>query len=126
VLATRVVLSYKHCCCVAVTSWRAARPRRRTGAKPAETKPADAKPGAAASPSGTIVTGRTSCGQPAVAASPSPGATGSENPMPFKAPLRRPAHRRRSDLHYAGFHNDVQKAIAEEYKAKGDRMCRSR
>lgn len=93
-------------------------------AKPAESKPAEAKPAApAAKPAATVVTGANiGGGQPAVAASPSPGATAQEtNPMPFKAPkTKASAPTTLTFSQYVGFHVDVQKEIAEEFKAQGD------
>ena len=98
--------------------------------KPAESKPAETKPAApaaAASPaaSGSPVTGANIGGaQPALAASPSPGASpvaDAPNPMPFKAPTAKAsAPTTLTFWQYVGFHNDVQKEIAAEFKEKGD------
>jgi raffinose/stachyose/melibiose transport system substrate-binding protein len=102
-------------------------------AKPAETKPAETKPAApAAAPaspaaSGSPVTGANIGGvQPAVA-SPSPGASPAAaasdvpNPLAFKAPVAKAsAPTTLTFWQYVGFHNDVQKEIAAEYKEKGD------
>jgi len=102
--------------------------------KPAETKPADTaptqaaapaaqpaatKPAEAAKPAGTVVTGANIGGaQPT--AIPTPAGT-ETNPMPFKAPTAKASGPVTLTLwHYAGFHNDVMKEIAEEYKGKGD------
>jgi raffinose/stachyose/melibiose transport system substrate-binding protein len=107
-------------------------PSKPAESKPAESKPAETNPAApaaaASSPaaSGSPVTGANIGGQqPIAAASPSPGASpvaaDSGNPMPFKAPTARAsAPTTLTFWHYAGFHNDVQKEIADEYKAKGD------
>jgi raffinose/stachyose/melibiose transport system substrate-binding protein len=89
-------------------------------AKPAESKPAaaPAKPAEAAKPSGTVVTGAGIGGAQAAV----PTATGQEtNPMPFKAPKTKASSPVTLTFsQYVGFHVDVQKEIAEEYKAQGD------
>ncbi|MGE3269424.1 MAG: ABC transporter substrate-binding protein [Chloroflexota bacterium] len=100
-------------------------------AKPAESKPAaDAKPTAAAAakpaeakPASTPLTGAgIGGGQPAVSASPSPGAAAqATNPIPLTQPtVKASAPTTLSIWHYAGFHNNVQKEISDEYKEKLD------
>ena len=89
-------------------------------AQPTAAKPAEAaKPAADAKPAGTPLTGANIGGaQPT--AIPTPAGT-ETNPMPFKAPtVKASAPTQLTIWHYAGFHNDVQKEIAEEYKGQGD------
>jgi raffinose/stachyose/melibiose transport system substrate-binding protein len=91
-------------------------------AKPAESKPAAPAAAAqptAAKPAGTVVTGANiGGGQPTAV----PTVTGQEtNPMPFKAPqVKASAPTTLTFSQYVGFHVDVQKEIAAEYKEKGD------
>jgi raffinose/stachyose/melibiose transport system substrate-binding protein len=93
-------------------------------AKPAESKPAapaaaPAKPAEAAKPAGTVVTGANIGGAQPTAV---PVVTGQEtNPMPFTAPrVKASAPVTLTFSQYVGFHVDVQKEIATEYKEQGD------
>jgi raffinose/stachyose/melibiose transport system substrate-binding protein len=83
-------------------------------AQPAATKPADA-----AKPAATPLTGAGIGGaQPTAIPTPAGNET---NPMAFKAPkVTASAPTTLTFWQYVGFHVDVQKEIAEEYKAQGD------
>ena len=79
----------------------------------AATKPADAKP------AGTQITGAGIGGAQATAI---PTPSGNEtNPVAFKAPATKATSPTQLTFwQYVGFHVDVQKEIADEYKAQGD------
>ena len=83
-------------------------------AQPAATKPADA-----AKPVATPLTGAGIGGaQPTAIPTPAGNET---NPMPFTAPrVKATAPTQLTFWQYVGFHVDVQKEIADEYKAQGD------
>src|SRR5207248_2680955 len=82
-------------------------------AQPAATKPAEAKP------AGTVVTGANIGGaQPTAIPTPSGNET---NPVAFIAPrTKASAPTTLTFWQYVGFHVNVQKEIAAEYKASGD------
>ena len=83
-------------------------------AQPAATKPADA-----AKPAGTPLTG-AGIGGAQPTAIPTPSGT-ETNPMAFKTPrVKASAPTQLTFWQYVGFHVEVQKEIAEEYKAQGD------
>lgn len=88
-------------------------------AKPAESKPAEAKP-AAAKPAATPFQGAQIGGaQPTAVAAPVAGEL--KNPAEFKAPkTKASAPTTLTFWQYVGFHVDVQKLIAEEYKKRHD------
>jgi raffinose/stachyose/melibiose transport system substrate-binding protein len=83
-------------------------------AQPAATKPAEA-----AKPAATPLLG-AGIGGAQPTAIPTPSGT-ETNPMPFKAPkVKASAPTQLTFWQYVGFHVDVQKEIADEYKALGD------
>lgn len=98
----------------------AAAPKTETkpAAPAAQGQPTAAKP-AEAKPAGTVVTGANIGGAQPTAV---PTVSGQEtNPMPFKPPkVKASAPVTLTFSQYVGFHVDVQKEIADEYKALGD------
>jgi raffinose/stachyose/melibiose transport system substrate-binding protein len=106
-----------------VTLLACGQPAPPTPAKPAAPAAAAqqtaAKPADAAKPAGTVVTGANiGGGQPTAV----PAVTGQEtNPMPLKAPtVKASGPTTLTFWQYVPFHNDIQKAIAAEWKEKGD------
>jgi raffinose/stachyose/melibiose transport system substrate-binding protein len=97
----------------------------KTESKPADPRPAETKPAAPAAkpadakPASTPLTGANIGGAQPTAV---PTVTGAEtNPMPFKAPRVKAASPTTLTFsQYVGFHVEVQKEIAAEYKEQGD------